>query len=143
VQRRSVFKSLLFASVAALAARSAHGAEARAQRVVYHLADADKVAFALVNMRNHHAGGPEGLALSAVVHGPALGLFRADSDNEALKQQLASALKAGDVFYACANTLAAHGWKLADLLPGFALAEKGGVVELADLQAQGWIYLRP
>jgi len=28
-------------------------------------------------------------------------------------------------------------------LPGFRVAEKGGVVLLADLQAQGWVYLRP
>ena len=32
---------------------------------------------------------------------------------------------------------------LNDLPPGFAVAEKGGVVLLADLQAQGWAYLRP
>lgn len=32
---------------------------------------------------------------------------------------------------------------LPDLLPGFAVAEKGGVVRLAELQAQGYICLRP
>ena len=32
---------------------------------------------------------------------------------------------------------------LADLAPGFAAAPKGGVAMLADLQAQGWVYLRP
>jgi uncharacterized protein len=30
-----------------------------------------------------------------------------------------------------------------DLLPGFVSAEKGGVVRLAELQHQGWAYLRP
>lgn len=29
------------------------------------------------------------------------------------------------------------------ILPGFVVAEKGAVVLLADLQAQGWAYLRP
>jgi uncharacterized protein len=32
---------------------------------------------------------------------------------------------------------------LKDLLPGFAVAEKGGVVKLAEFQAQGYAYLRP
>jgi intracellular sulfur oxidation DsrE/DsrF family protein len=32
---------------------------------------------------------------------------------------------------------------LKDLLPGFAVAEKGGVVLIAELQGQGYAYLRP
>jgi intracellular sulfur oxidation DsrE/DsrF family protein len=46
-------------------------------------------------------------------------------------------LKAGVGFFACANTMAARNWTLGDLLPGFVVAEKGAVVLLADLQAQG------
>jgi intracellular sulfur oxidation DsrE/DsrF family protein len=32
---------------------------------------------------------------------------------------------------------------LAELASDFVVAEKGGVVLFADLQAQGWEYLRP
>jgi Uncharacterized conserved protein len=32
---------------------------------------------------------------------------------------------------------------LADLLPGFVTADKGGVVRIAELQSQGYLYLRP
>jgi intracellular sulfur oxidation DsrE/DsrF family protein len=32
---------------------------------------------------------------------------------------------------------------LKDLLPGFVAADRGGVVRIAELQAQGYIYLRP
>jgi intracellular sulfur oxidation DsrE/DsrF family protein len=32
---------------------------------------------------------------------------------------------------------------LGDLLPGFVVAERGGVVTLAELQGQGFAYLRP
>ena len=32
---------------------------------------------------------------------------------------------------------------LADLLPGFVAADKGGVVRIAELQSQGYFYLRP
>ena len=32
---------------------------------------------------------------------------------------------------------------LKDLLPGFVAADKGGVVRIAELQSQGYLYLRP
>jgi intracellular sulfur oxidation DsrE/DsrF family protein len=143
MQRRTLFKTLAASALASLAARAAAAEETRATRVVYHLSSADKAGFVLGCMKNHRAGGPDGLKLAAVAHGPALGMFRDRTDNEALRREFAARIEAGDAFYACANTLAAHQWTLADLLPGFALAEKGGVVKLADLQAQGWIYLRP
>jgi len=33
--------------------------------------------------------------------------------------------------------------RLNELLPGFTIAERGGVVRIAELQAQGYVYLRP
>ncbi len=44
---------------------------------------------------------------------------------------------------ACGNTMKAQNITLKDLLPGFVSAEKGGVVRLAELQSQGYLYLRP
>ena len=44
---------------------------------------------------------------------------------------------------ACGNTMRGQNVALKDLLPGFAVAERGGVVLIADLQAQGYVYLRP
>jgi intracellular sulfur oxidation DsrE/DsrF family protein len=32
---------------------------------------------------------------------------------------------------------------LKDLLPGFIRADRGGVVRIAELQSQGYLYLRP
>ena len=32
---------------------------------------------------------------------------------------------------------------LKDLLAGFVSADKGGVVRIAELQSQGYLYLRP
>jgi intracellular sulfur oxidation DsrE/DsrF family protein len=32
---------------------------------------------------------------------------------------------------------------LKDLVPGFAGADRGGVVRLAELQSKGYVYLRP
>jgi len=33
--------------------------------------------------------------------------------------------------------------ELKDLLPGFVSADQGGVVRIAELQSQGYLYLRP
>ncbi len=32
---------------------------------------------------------------------------------------------------------------LADLAPGFSVDDRGGVVRIAELQAQGYAYIRP
>jgi len=44
---------------------------------------------------------------------------------------------------ACINTMRAQNVTLGDLLPGFGVAEQGGVVRLAQLQSAGYAYLRP
>jgi intracellular sulfur oxidation DsrE/DsrF family protein len=44
---------------------------------------------------------------------------------------------------ACANTMQGMDISLADLLDGFHAADSGGVVKLAQLQSQGYAYLRP
>ncbi len=44
---------------------------------------------------------------------------------------------------ACGNTMKSQNVTLKDLLPGFVSADKGGVVRLAGLQSQGYLYLRP
>ena len=145
MDRRSIVSTALVAAAGALAGGAAQAETARAQRVVYHLADSDKVGFVLGNLANHlqGAGGPDKIALAVVVHGPALASFKTAATNRALLQDARDRIKAGVAFHACAHTMAGMKLTLDDLLPGFAVAEKGGVVLLADLQAQGWIYLRP
>ena len=51
--------------------------------------------------------------------------------------------KSGLQMHACGNTMRALNVTLKDLLPGFIGADKGGVVRIAELQSQGFIYLRP
>jgi uncharacterized protein len=144
MDRRSLAGAALAAAVGAVAGGPAR-AEARAQKVVYHLADTDKVSFVLGNLANHAegVGGPDRIALAVVVHGPALASFRLANPNRALLQDARERIEAGVAFHACAHTMTGLRLTLADLLAGFAVAQKGGVVLLADLQAQGWIYLRP
>jgi uncharacterized protein len=131
---------------AATAARADHAPAAPDRnKVVYHLADLDKVAFVLGNIRNHldGMGGPNNVTIVLVVHGPALKAFQVSSANPDVTQRVATFAKAGVAFNACGKTMKAMDVTLKDLLPGFVAAEQGGVVRLAELQSQGYAYLRP
>jgi intracellular sulfur oxidation DsrE/DsrF family protein len=114
-------------------------------KVVYHLADLDKVSFVLGNIKNHYegVGGPEHVTIALVVHGPALKSFLTADASADRSKRVAEVSKAGLQLNACGNTMKAQNVKLDDLLPGFVVAEQGGVVRLAELQSQGYVYLRP
>jgi hypothetical protein len=149
--RRGLLSAALASVSAALAlgttrARTETTASAPDKRkVVYHLADLDKVAFVLGNLPNHFdgMGGPDKVTIALVVHGPALRAFHASSANPDVIQRVAKYAGAGVQLAACGSTMKAQEVTLKDLLPGFAAAEQGGVVRLAELQSQGYVYLRP
>ncbi len=123
----------------------ARAATPDASKVAYHLADLDKVGFVLGNIRNHFngMGGPENVTIALVVHGPALKAFHIAEATPDTSHDLDDLRKSGLGLNACINTMRAQNVTLKDLLPGFAVAAKGGVVRLAELQAQGYAYLRP
>ncbi len=126
------------------AARAAAAAAERA-KVAYHLSGLDKVDFVFGNIHNHYAGmgGPDHVMIELVVHGPALKAFhRADAAPDVAKR-LEELRGLGLAYRACINTMRAQNVTVDDLLPGFAVADKGGVVRLAELQSQGYAYLRP
>jgi len=58
-------------------------------------------------------------------------------------RKLAALVKADVRLNACIHSMRGQNVTLKDLLPGFAVAEKGGVVLIAELQGQGYVYLRP
>ena len=114
-------------------------------KVVYHPSDLEKVHFVLGNIQNHldGAGGPDKVAIALVVHGPALRAFRSREASPDMTQHFGKLAKAGVGFAACGNTMRSQKITLGDLLPGFVAADKGGVVRIAELQSQGYLYLRP
>jgi len=116
-----------------------------ASKVVYHLDDLDKVDFVLGNIDNHFKGmgGPDKVNIALVVHGPALKAFHTAKANPDMTKRTDEMAKTGVQFNACINTMRAQDVTLKDLLPGFIVADKGGVVRLAELQSQGYVYLRP
>ena len=144
--RRSFFGRTL----AALAAGAAGTAAARAAtggvpKVAYHLSDADKVGFVLGNIENHikGMGGPQRVRIALVVKGPALTAFTSRDINSDIARRLQQVARAGVELGACGNTLDGTRLTVADLAPGFVRIDEGGVVRLAQLQADGWAYLRP
>jgi uncharacterized protein len=114
-------------------------------KVAYHLCDLDKVQFVMGNIQNHFdgVGGPDKITIALVVHGPALKAFHTASANADLVRGIERFSKSGVELNACGNTMRAQNVTLKNLLPGFVSAEQGGVVRLAELQAEGYAYLRP
>ncbi len=147
--RRNLLASALGSAGAVMAAavggRSARAAPTDMARVAYHLADLEKVVFVLTNIRNHieGMGGPGKVTIVLVVHGPALKAFHAAGASPEVKARTEEVAKSGAALNACANTMRAQNVTLNELLPGFSIAQKGGVVRLAELQAMGYAYLRP
>jgi intracellular sulfur oxidation DsrE/DsrF family protein len=114
-------------------------------RVVYHVADEDKVGFALNNIKNHLAGvgGGDKVELVLVSHGPAVKQFNDIEAVDRVRSGIADLQAQGVTFEACANTLEALDMEPDELLPGFKIAEQGGVTRIAQLQSQGYAYIRP
>jgi intracellular sulfur oxidation DsrE/DsrF family protein len=146
-------RSMLWGAFSALgpgfvATRADAATEAAPQgklKVVYHLNDLDKVNFVIGNIENHleGVGGPDHVTIALVVHGQALRAFHAGSANPDVTRRLGQFSRAGLELAACGNTMKSQKVGLKDLLPGFISADRGGVVRIAELQSQGYLYLRP
>lgn len=114
-------------------------------KVVYHVSEIEKVGFVLGNMANHikGVGGPENVELVLVAHGPALKAFHEMAASEKISARVAALQGEGVRFEACGNTMNAQAVGLDDLLPDFVRRDEGGVVRIAQLQSQGYLYIRP
>jgi uncharacterized protein len=148
MHRRKILTAMLTSASAIFsitaATEPASAATTDDSKVVYHLADLDKVDFVLGNIRNHFdgMGGPNKVTVALVVHGP-LKAFRSTDAAGDVSKRTDELSKSGLQMHACSNTMRAMNLTLNDLLPGFVIADKGAVVRIAELQSQGFIYLRP
>lgn len=148
MNRRNILWSAISALGAAFATSRAQAATETAPnklKVAYHLSDAEKVNFVLGNIQNHidGVGGPEHVTIALVIHGPALKAFHSAQANPDISKRISDFSKGGVELAACGNTMKAQNVTLSELLPGFVNAGNGGVVRLAELQSQGYLYLRP
>jgi intracellular sulfur oxidation DsrE/DsrF family protein len=150
MHRRNILRGALSAIGAAFAASRADAAtEATSPpaklKVVYHLNDLDRVSFVVGNIQNHldGVGGPDHVTIALVVHGQALRAFHSAAANPDLSKRIGQFTRSGLELAACGNTMKSQNVTVTDLLPGFVAAERGGVVRIAELQSQGYLYLRP
>lgn len=140
--------------VAALAAGSAVAADSKPHRVAIQVSSEDRhtQALALGNAHNYAAyykAKGEPYAIEIVAFGPGFAMVRGDmsmmkGEIETLQKELGDTL----VVSACENTrkaIADSMGKQPDeipLLPGVK-ETPSGIVRLAELQEQGWAYIRP
>ncbi|TPN31818.1 hypothetical protein FKO01_15345 [Mesorhizobium sp. B2-3-3] len=144
MRRRDMFRAVLAGTGTFLGLRVVRAAtEPTRLKVAYHLSDLDKVNFVLGNIKNHYEGTGGNVDIVLVVHGPALAAFKSKGISAAVSGRFAGLVQQGLEPQACANTMHGMDISLADLLEGFHAADKGGVVKLAELQSQGYAYLRP
>ncbi|TGQ71342.1 MAG: hypothetical protein E5V49_07855 [Mesorhizobium sp.] len=145
MRRRDMFHAVLAGAgtLIGLKATQAAATEPVRLKVAYHLSDLDKVNFVLGNIKNHYEGTGGNVDIALVVHGPALAGFKSKGISAAISGRFGGLVQQGLDPHACANTMHGMDISLADLLDGFHAADKGGVVKLAELQSQGYAYLRP
>lgn len=149
MQRRNIlwtmFSSIGAAAVLAGTASPANAAGVDKAKVAYHLSELDRVNFVLGNIQSHFdgMGGPDKVKINLVIHGSALKAFHSASASPEFSLHVAQLAKMGLGMSACINTMKAQNISLKELLPDFTVADRGAVVLLADLQSQGYAYLRP
>lgn len=130
------------------------------QKVVYHINydDAKKQSSTLRNIQNHiNAVGSDNLDIKVVMHGNGLSLlikpealknvpkFKTANATQEMVQKIDQLKMQGVDFNVCANTIKGRGVDVArdlyDSKPDDVVPS--GVAELAYLQSQGYLYLRP
>ncbi len=117
-------------------------------KVLYHVDGKDlevaKYAMALINKHIDAEGGPDKIDVELVVHGPALELFDKDKMDPELKKRFDQIIEKGAHAEMCQVSMKAFGKTLDNLAKGFvATLHPVAVKRIADLQKEGYIYIKP
>ncbi|WP_018649014.1 MULTISPECIES: DsrE family protein [unclassified Thioalkalivibrio] len=123
-------------------------AEYGEQKVVYHVNynDMDRHMAAMGNIQNHiNAVGADKMDIRVVMHGPGLGLLRNAKESEDLAGRIDELKLQGVDFNICNVTVTRGNISIADELYDASEDDivPSGVAEIAHLQQQGFVYLRP
>ena len=117
-------------------------------KVLYHIDGADvavaSYAMALINKHIEAEGGPDKIDIVVVVHGPALKLFDKKDADPALVKKLKMAIDKGARPEMCQVSMKLFNKPLDTLVDGFKPTEHPVAVKrIADLQEQGYLYIKP
>ncbi|MBT5469880.1 MAG: hypothetical protein HOK41_04710 [Nitrospina sp.] len=147
--------SLVFAALFCLVsvipnaeAGSGHRDENGRIKVLYHIDGSDvgvaKYAMALINKHMEAEGGADKIDIKVVVHGPALKLFDKEIVDPVLKKKLAMIIDKGVQPEMCQVSMKLFNKPLDSLAPGFIPTKHPVAVKrIADLQEQGYLYIKP
>jgi intracellular sulfur oxidation DsrE/DsrF family protein len=130
-------------------ANDAHAAGGKEKvKVLYHVDGKDpevaKYALALINKHIEAEGGPANIDVELVVHGPALELFERDKMDPEMTKRFDQIIEKGARAEMCQVSMKAFGKTLDKLAKGFvATLHPVAVKRIADLQKEGYIYIKP
>ena len=118
------------------------------QKVVYHINynDETQLKAALGNVKNHiSAVGQDKIDVKVVMHGNGVDLLKIANTDPNMQQRVISLKQDGVAFEVCNNTLVNK--KISYKNDLFDVSEKdivpSGVAEVANLQQQGYVYIKP
>jgi uncharacterized protein len=117
-------------------------------KVLYHVNGKDpevaKYALALINKHIEAEGGPDNIDVELIVHGPALELFEKDKMDPEMTKRFDQAIAKGVKAEMCQVSMKAFGKTIDTLAKGFvATLHPVAVKRIADLQQEGYIYIKP
>lgn len=123
-------------------------AEYAEQKVVYHVNynDLNRHMAAMGNIQNHiNAVGAEKMDIRVVMHGPGLSLLRNANEHADLAGRIDELKLQGVDFNICSVTVTRGNINITEDLYDASEADivPSGVAEIAHLQQQGFVYLRP
>jgi intracellular sulfur oxidation DsrE/DsrF family protein len=138
---------MLFASVSSVDAGNKRGPDGRL-KVLYHIDGSDvnvaKYAMALIKKHIEAEGGPDKIDIKVVVHGPALKLFDKETVDPVLKDKLKLIIDKSVEPEMCQVSMKLFNKPLDALVPGFKpTAHPVAVKRIADLQEEGYLYIKP
>ncbi|WP_447601232.1 DsrE family protein [Nitrospira sp. Nam80] len=117
-------------------------------KVLYHVDGKDpevaKYALALINKHIDAEGGPDKIDVELVVHGPALELFEKDKMDPEMTKRFDQIMEKGAKAEMCQVSMKAFGKTVDNLAKGFvATLHPVAVKRIADLQKEGYLYIKP
>jgi len=140
----------MVAAAFAVSIASAVAAPKREHHIVFQLTDNDPARMTMVldniaNVSRYYADKGDPVEFEIVAYGPGLHMLRADTSPVAARVKSVKESIPDVTFTACGNTIEnmerVEGRKI-QILPQAGVVQ-AGVARLAELQEQGWSYIRP
>lgn len=138
---------MMFTGISTIEAGDHRGTDGKL-KVLYHIDSSDikvvQYAMALINKHIEAEGGTDKIDLVVVVHGPALELFDKVGADPTIVKRLKMAIDKGAKPEMCQVSMKLYDKPLASLLDGFIPTKHPVAVKrIADLQEEGYIYIKP